>query len=41
MKELREVWLSYSGRGAYLQNNSFGDEKDGNDEGFSTIRLFF
>jgi hypothetical protein len=29
---IKEVWFSYSGHGAYLQNNSFGDEKDGNDE---------
>lgn len=29
---VKEVWFSYSGHGAYLRNNGFDSEQDGNDE---------
>lgn len=31
-ENIKEVWFSYSGHGAYLKNNGFDTEKDGNDE---------
>ena len=31
-EDIKEVWFSYSGHGAYLSNNGFDSEKDGNDE---------